>query len=123
MWRASGRKPAGSNGNRQEKITKALALAVSTTVIAGTVNMAAGKANSQSAGPYYSDTIHQSAGDRDARGTPKYDQRRTSRRHVPSTTGAGRDFKGAPPDPYYSNTIHQSAGDRDSRGTPKYYGR
>jgi hypothetical protein len=31
-------------------------------------------ANAQSEGPTYSSTIHQSAGDRDSRGTPKYYQ-------------------------------------------------
>jgi len=77
-------------------------------------------ANAQAEGPTYSNTIHQSAGDRDSRGTPKYyEPARTGSRHKTArrswhntTTGAG---------PYYSNTIHQSAGDRDSRGTPKYY--
>jgi hypothetical protein len=78
-------------------------------------------ANAQSEGPTYSSTIHQSAGDRDSRGTPKYyepgstgPRHRTARHysHHHTTTGAG---------PYYSDTIHQSAGDRDSRGTPKYY--
>jgi len=81
----------------------------------------------QSAGPIYESTIHQSAGDRDSRGTPKYYQRYgTAGDHVyrhgaakqrRSTDGAGR----APAaGPFYSNAIHQSAGDRDSRGTPKY---
>jgi hypothetical protein len=90
---------------------------------------ATGAASAQSAGPSYSDTIHQSAGDRDSRGTPKYYQRagrydgRNSRqrnvsgRSSRSTTGAG------PSGPYYDNTIHQSGGERDSRGTPKYYER
>jgi len=84
-------------------------------------------ANAQSAGPTYSDTIHQSAGDRDSRGTPKYYQseRRhyrpgyVTRRHVErysrTTTGAGPSEG-----PFYDNSIHQSKG-RDSRGTPKYY--
>lgn len=87
---------------------------------------ATGAASAQSAGPSYSDTIHQSAGDRDSRGTPKYYQRagrydgRNSRqrnvsgRSSRSTTGAG---------PFYDNSIHQSGGERDSRGTPKYYER
>jgi hypothetical protein len=78
-------------------------------------------ASAQSEGPTYSSTIHQSAGDRDSRGTPKYyepaptgSRHKTARHysHHRTTTGAG---------PYYSDTIHQSAGDRDSRGTPKYY--
>ncbi len=87
-------------------------------------------ANAQNAGPTYSDTIHQSAGERDSRGTPKYYQserrhysaRRHYRHHtisrgeyMRSTTGAGpSDASG----PYYDNSIHQSKG-RDSRGTPK----
>src|SRR5256885_9208117 len=88
--------------------------AVSAIVLASIVT-----ASAQSSGPTYSRTIHQSAGDRDSRGTPKYYQRygvsryRSSR----STTGAGPSRSG----PSYENTIHQSAGDRDSRGTPKYY--
>ena len=82
-------------------------------------------AYAQSAGPYYSNTIHQSAGERDSRGFPKYyksgrhssrfhAQARASRKHMPSTTGAGAG-------PYYDNSIHQSVGGRDSRGNPKYY--
>ena len=85
-------------------------------------------AYAQSQGPYYSNTIHQSAGGRDSRGFPKYyHSGRHASRHMRSsrmrtgksynrseTTGAG---------PYYSNTIHQSAGDRDSRDYPKYYKR
>lgn len=74
----------------------------------------------------YSNTIHQSAGDRDSRGTPKYYQRYSnsprrmhrsyrSERYMGATTGAG------PSGPFYDNSIHQSAGGRDSRGTPKYY--
>jgi len=87
-----------------------------------------GFANAQSAGPYYENTIHQSAGDRDSRGYPKYYQRSgisesafnrarpaTQRR---STVGAGRNVPAS--GPFYSNTIHQSVGDRDSRGFPKY---
>jgi hypothetical protein len=80
-------------------------------------------ASAQSEGPTYSNTIHQSAGDRDSRGTPKYyqpapHQRTISSRHSKSkmsTTGAGSSSG-----PFYDNSIHQSAGDRDSRGTPKY---
>jgi hypothetical protein len=88
------------------------------------VGMGYASASAQSAGPSYSDTIHQSAGDRDSRGTPKYYQRsrtsnKASNKRVRSTTGAGtREDDSA--GPFYSNTIHQSAGDRDSRGTPKY---
>ena len=81
-------------------------------------------AYAQSSGPTYDNSIHQSAGDRDSRGYPKYNQegRRTMRHHREmgssrtmnrsETTGAG---------PFYDNSIHQSAGDRDSRGYPKYY--
>jgi hypothetical protein len=83
-------------------------------------------AYAQSSGPTYDNSIHQSAGDRDSRGYPKYNQEgrgavRATRRHREmgssrmnrsATTGAG---------PYYENSIHQSAGDRDSRGYPKYY--
>jgi hypothetical protein len=89
------------------------------------VGMGYGSASGQSAGPTYSDTIHQSAGDRDSRGTPKYYQRsrtskHTSSKRVRSTTGAGTRSSDPSAGPFYSNTIHQSAGDRDSRGTPKY---
>jgi len=43
----------------------------------------------QSAGPYYSDTIHQSTGGRDSRGFPKYYQRQhESRQHVSMPAGA-----------------------------------
>jgi hypothetical protein len=79
-------------------------------------------AYAQSAGPTYDNSIHQSAGDRDSRGYPKYYQsgRHTGRHYGQArssrmnreTTGAG---------PYYDNSIHQSGGDRDSRGNPKYY--
>jgi hypothetical protein len=80
-------------------------------------------AYAQSAGPTYDNSIHQSAGDRDSRGYPKYYQRQgRASRHArqagaprlnrSSTTGAG---------PYYDNSIHQSAGERDSRDFPKYY--
>lgn len=86
-------------------------------------------AGAQSAGPYYEPTIHQSAGDRDSRGYPKYYQRYGQSRHraVRSTTGAGPAYdygpngRPVPPQgPFYDNSIHQSAGDRDSRGFPKY---
>jgi hypothetical protein len=80
-------------------------------------------AYAQSTGPSYDNSIHQSAGDRDSRGYPKYNQEgrnsarhyrqaRSSRMNRSETTGAG---------PYFDNSIHQSAGDRDSRGYPKYY--
>lgn len=86
----------------------------------------ASSANAQNAGPYYESTIHQSAGERDSRGLPKYYQRSgisegafnrigSARR---STARTGRTVPAS--GPFYSNTIHQSAGDRDSRGTPKY---
>jgi hypothetical protein len=84
-------------------------------------------ANAQSAGPYYDNSIHQSAGGRDSRGFPKYYERsRTSgafNRSGPaaqrrSTVGSGRTVPES--GPFYSNTIHQSAGERDSRGFPKY---
>ena len=82
-----------------------------------------GPALAQDSGPTYSSSIHQSAGDRDSRGTPKYYQSgrshyrhsgRFARGYPRSTTGAG------PSGPFYDNSIHQSTGDRDSRGTPKY---
>jgi len=70
----------------------------------------------------YSNTIHQSAGDRDARGTPKYYQpaRPTYRKHVRSNRAWRTTTGAAASGPTYSRSIHQSAGDRDSRGTPKY---
>ena len=46
---------------------KAYAIAVTAIVLASTVS-----ASSQSEGPYYSNTIHQSVGGRDSRGSPKY---------------------------------------------------
>jgi hypothetical protein len=93
-------------------------LAASAVILAGIVT-----ASAQSAGPTYSPTIHQSAGDRDSRGTPKYYKRyRTSLyRQSRSTTGAGQSLNAPPSGPFYENTIHQSAGGSDSRGTPKYY--
>jgi hypothetical protein len=50
---------------------------VSATYAAFTMVMLglANAANAQSAGPFYDNTIHQSAGDRDSRGYPKYYQR------------------------------------------------
>jgi hypothetical protein len=93
-------------------------LAVSAVILAGIVT-----ATAQSSGPTYSPTIHQSAGDRDSRGTPKYYQRYgiSRYRQSRSTTGAGQSLNAPPSGPFYDNSIHQSAGDRDSRGTPKYY--
>jgi hypothetical protein len=81
-----------------------------------------GSASAQNAGPTYSNSIHQSAGDRDARGTPKYYQpeRPTYRKHVRSNRAWRTTTGAAASGPTYSRTIHQSAGDRDSRGTPKY---
>lgn len=98
---------------------KSLLLAASAVVLLS----ATPGAYAQSAGPTYDNSIHQSAGDRDSRGYPKYyqserrssrhyRQARSSRMNRSATTGAG---------PYYENSIHQSAGDRDSRGYPKYY--
>jgi hypothetical protein len=97
-----------------------LAVSASAFVLAGVATVTA-----QSYGPTYSRTIHQSAGDRDSRGTPKYYQRYgvSRSRHVRSTTGAGPSGNAPPFGPYYEPSIHQSAGDRDSRGTPKYYER
>jgi hypothetical protein len=104
-------------------MNKALIAAAAIVAVAGI-----GPVSAQQAGPTYSPSIHQSAGDRDSRGTPKYYQpaRPYAYRHhyrprgyvhayPRSTTGAG------PSGPYYENSIHQSAGERDSRGTPKYY--
>jgi hypothetical protein len=69
----------------------------------------------QSSGPNYSDTIHQSAGDRDSRGTPKYYQPAHHRHHRHHRHYRTPGYGG----PAQQNSIHQSAGDRDSRGTPK----
>jgi hypothetical protein len=103
---------------------KAALIAASAVVVLAGLSTA----NAQSAGPTYSDTIHQSAGDRDSRGTPKYYQSerrhyrhsRTSNRYTRSTTGAGPSSGAGPEGPFYDNSIHQSIG-RDSRGTPKSY--
>ncbi|HUI96801.1 MAG TPA: hypothetical protein VLX44_13670 [Xanthobacteraceae bacterium] len=83
---------------------------------------ALGSANAQNAGPTYSNSIHQSAGDRDARGTPKYyHSERLYHRHGRYVRAAPRSTTGAGPSgPFYDNSIHQSSGGRDARGTPKY---
>ena len=83
---------------------KAYAIAVTAIVLASTVS-----ASSQSEGPYYSNTIHQSVGGRDSRGYPKYYQP-APRSRAAETSGAGDNLGGEPPGPYYSNTIHQSVG-------------
>lgn len=103
---------------------KAILAAASVVAVLSGISVA----NAQNAGPTYSSTIHQSAGDRDARGTPKYYQsggrhyrNQASRRYTRSTTGAGPSGAGTSgAGPYYDNSIHQSKG-RDSRGTPKTY--
>jgi hypothetical protein len=82
------------------KVMKTLILAISAISLA---NVASASAQV----PAEKNTIHQSAGDRDSRGTPKYYARSHSRTHY-----RGRAMKHDP-------SIHQSAGDRDSRGTPK----
>ncbi len=113
---------------------KAALIASAAIILAGTA------AYAQDYGPTYNNSIHQSAGDRDSRGTPKYYQSRRGERGVDrrnrdygyegrgrsddymqgrSTTGAGSSYdRGG--GPFYDNSIHQSAGDRDSRGNPKY---
>jgi hypothetical protein len=63
-------------------------------------------------------TIHQSAGDRDSRGTPKgYERPMVSKTHYHSRRHHHMHMGMHPMknDP----SIHQSAGDRDSRGGPK----
>jgi hypothetical protein len=81
-----------------------------------------GSARAQDSGPSYSNSIHQSAGDRDSRGTPKYYQSgRSHYRHGRYVRAAPRSTTGAGPSgPFYDNSIHQSTGGRDSRGTPKF---
>ena len=79
---------------------KTLILAISAISLA---NVATASAQA----PAEKNAIHQSAGDRDSRGTPKYYARSHSKTHY-----RGRVLKHDP-------SIHQSAGDRDSRGTPK----
>jgi hypothetical protein len=112
-------KRRGISQNPRECLMKAIVVAASAVLVLSGVDAA----SAQSAGPTYSDTIHQSAGDRDSRGTPKYYQGagqakpgRVSGRKVRSTTGSGS------AGPFYEDTIHQSVG-RDSRGTPKTYER
>jgi hypothetical protein len=78
---------------------KTAMVVITAILLAGVAN-----ANAQSPGQ---NTIHQSAGDRDSRGTPKYYHRYRSAKHY-----RGRVMK-------HDRSIHQSAGDRDSRGTPK----
>ena len=115
---------------------KTALIATAVVILAGTA------AYAQDSGPTYNNSIHQSAGDRDSRGTPKYYhsqrgergayrqgreyqgreyQGRTSDDWMQgrSTTGSGSSFDRS--GPLYDDSIHQSAGDRDSRGTPKYY--
>ncbi len=116
---------------------KAALIASAVIVLAGAA------AYAEDYGPTYSNTIHQSAGDRDSRGTPKYYhsprgergayRRDRERRYEGREFGderrgrsddymQGRSTTGAGPSsgPFYDNSIHQSAGDRDARGTPKY---
>ena len=109
-------------------------------IASAVVILAGASAYAQDYGPTYNDSIHQSAGDRDSRGTPKYyhsqrgergayrqgrDYRNYEGRRSDewmqgrSTTGSGSSFDRS--GPVYDDSIHQSAGDRDSRGTPKYY--
>ena len=79
---------------------KTLILAISAISLA---NVASASAQA----PAEKNAIHQSAGDRDSRGTPKYYARYHSRKHY-----RGHVMK-------HNRSIHRSAGDRDSRGTPK----
>ena len=78
----------------------------------------------QDTGPKNDNSIHQSAGDRDSRGTPKYYQ--SSRHHYhhyrhPHYSKSHRYMRaGGASGPTYDKSIHQSAGERDSRGNPKY---
>jgi hypothetical protein len=115
----------------QETPMKAALIASAAIILAGTA------AYAQDSGPTYSNSIHQSAGDRDSRGTPKYYHSRRGERGAyrqsrdyrgrmsdddymqgRSTTGSGSSFDHS--GPFYDNSIHQSAGDRDSRGNPKF---
>jgi hypothetical protein len=93
-------------------------LVVASVALSGAAITSANAVNWNGEGPYYSDTIHQSAGDRDSRGTPKYYGGARGARPGARLNSAHWNKMGA--GPYYSDTIHQSAGDRDSRGTPKY---
>jgi hypothetical protein len=118
---------AGSQRQKEEKHMKSVVsiVSIASTVIA---LCSAQVVMAQVAGPSYDSTIHQSAGDRDSRGTPKYYQRsgtsdkrrnhHATAKHLRSTVGAGTSVP--PSGPFYDNSIHQSAGGRDSRGTPKY---
>jgi hypothetical protein len=81
-----------------------MATAAAVALLAG---ISAASAQAPAAGTDKS--IHQSAGDRDSRGTPKrYTRVKTQKR-------VKMDAK------QFDSSIHQSAGDRDSRGTPKRY--
>ena len=62
---ASQRRRGAERKQRKEAYVKAYAIAVTAIVLASTVS-----ASSQSEGPYYSNTIHQSVGGRDSRGYP-----------------------------------------------------
>lgn len=74
-------------------------------------------AYAQDTGPKNDSSIHQSAGDRDSRGTPKHYQP-SHARYYGHRHHYGYSHRGAS-GVRYSHTIHQSAGDRDSRGNPK----
>src|ERR1700686_3279952 len=93
------KRTAGSAPMRADAM-KTLILATSALLLA---NVASASAQARAE----KNAIHQSAGDRDSRGTPKYYARSHSKTHY-----RGRVMKHDP-------SIHQSAGDRDSRGTPK----
>jgi hypothetical protein len=78
-----------------------------TLILATSVILLANLASASAQAPAEKNAIHQSAGERDSRGTPKYYARSHSRTHY-----HGHVMK-------HERSIHQSAGDRDSRGTPK----
>jgi hypothetical protein len=97
--------------SRAYLVVASLSLLTAATILTSTTT-----SNAEAAGPYYSNTIHQSAGGHDSRGFPKY------YRHS-NTPGAyaSESTNGHGVGPHYSSTIHQSVGGRDSRGFPKYY--
>jgi hypothetical protein len=78
-----------------------------TLILAASAALLVNVAGASAQAPAEKNAIHQSAGDRDSRGTPKYFARYHTRTHY-----HGRVMK-------HDRSIHQSVGDRDSRGTPK----
>ena len=75
------------NSSRAYLVVASLSLMTTAIVLAGTAN-----SNAQGVAPYRSNTIHQSAGERDSRGLPKYYQSRRVSGAYASIRSPGFDF-------------------------------